>query len=243
MIDEAIAQLPPLQGCLYCHSEGTMVLSEGRRFLGFGSDYPILRCSHCESVACLDVDPTDPARWRIRYRRVNHDSVYFYASIHLGKAGWLSAQKALEVSTHSFVQRKRVLQAGTGDLSWLQPQVMIPPLPLMDGAEQVFLTLKGVTLQTAPPPGLWVRTDSGDIKDSGKFFVTGQRLHLLGQRRDWSHELNMIRKVTYDSRAWAVTVSDADGQLQQYRGVDVPGQMDAQLVSTVVEVLWQRAKL
>ena len=44
-----VAQIPPLQGCLYCHAEGTLTLHEGRKILGLGGDYPTVKCSRCES--------------------------------------------------------------------------------------------------------------------------------------------------------------------------------------------------
>jgi hypothetical protein len=233
--------IPPLLGCLYCHTEGATVLSPGRRFLGFGGDYPILTCSHCDSVALLDYDPEDPQDWRIRYRRVNRAPRYYYVAIYLGKAGWLSAQKALAASTNGYVQRTRVQQTRAGDLSWLQPAALHPPPPLMGVEEVVYLTLRAVTFQEAPPPGLLVRADQGTVLDSGKFYVTDQKLHLLGQRRDWSHRLSEIHRLEYDDQAWTV-VLNTPGQPQQYRGVNAFDQFDPQLVAAVVEALWQQTQ-
>ena len=136
MLDEAIASLPPLRGCLYCHSEGSTVLHPGRRFLGRGSKYLVLRCRTCGAVAWFDVNPATPEEWRVCYRRVSRSSVYYYAAIHLGRAGWLSAHEALAISTRSYVQRRRVEQVEDGDLSWLQPVEQYPPLPLMGADEQ-----------------------------------------------------------------------------------------------------------
>lgn len=233
---EAIDAIPPLQGCLYCHSEGTMILSEGRKFLGFGGQFPVLRCTHCDSVALLDYAPEDPEHWRIRYKHTNSAPRYYYVAIHLGKAGWLAADTALTISTNGYVQRARVEQVRAGDFAWLQPTPLRPPPPLMSAEEIVYLTLKGVTLQEAPPPGLLVRADQGGVLDTGTFYATDQKLHLLGQRRDWSHRLTDIHKVEYDSKSWAVVLNTL-GQPQQYRGLNLPGQLDAQLIATVVEVL------
>lgn len=215
-----------------------MSLSESRKFLGFGSDYPTLRCSHCDSVAFLDYDPHDAHNWRIRYRRVNRDPLYYYVSIYLGKAGWLSAKDALAASTNGYIQRQRVQQVWDGVLDWLQPAPLNPPLSSMNPAERVFLTLRAVTLQQAPPPGILVRPDDGAVLDSGKFYVTDQRLHLLGQRRNWWHDLVMVHRVDYDDRSWSVEV-DAPEQPLLFRGTNAPDQYDAQLVATVVGKLWE----
>ncbi len=235
------APIPPLKGCLYCHQDGTTVLTEGRKFLGFGSDYPLLKCTHCESVALLDIAGDDPDHWRIRYRRVNPDPEYYYVAIHLGEAGWLSAEDALAISTNGYVQRQRREQIAQGDLSWLHPTPLDPPPPLMSPTEEVYLTLKGVTFQEAPPPGLLVRPDQGAVLDSGKFYVTDQKLHLLGQRRDWSHRLNSIQRIDYDDQAWTL-VLNTPNEPRQYRGLNTWDQLDAQLVAAVVEVLVQRAE-
>ncbi len=224
--------LPPLQGCLYCHAEGTTTLLPGRKLFGFGSDIPTLKCERCHAVASLDINLDDPNDWRIRYRRVDHSSRYYYVSIYLGKAGWLSAYEALTASRNGYAQRARVAQTKAGDLSWLRPGSLRPSPPTMDPEEQVYLTLRAVTLQETPPSGFLVRPDQGTVLDSGKFYVTGERLHLLGQRHDWSHDLADVQKIEYDGKAWLVYL---DGQ--HYRGLNVAEQYDAQLVATVIEEL------
>lgn len=233
-----VSTIPPLLGCLYCHAEGSTTLSPPRKFLGLGGNYPVLTCSHCASVALLDYDPGNAQNWRIRYRRVNRAPRYYYVAVYLGRAGWLSAQKALAASTNGYVQRTRVQQTRAGDLSWLQPATLRPPPPLMGVNEVVYLTLRAVTFQEAAPPGLLVRVDQGTVLDSGKFYVTDQKLHLLGQRRDWSHRLSDIRKVEYDEKAWTI-VLNTPGQPQQYRGLNAFDQFDPQLVAAVVEALWR----
>jgi hypothetical protein len=230
---EAVDTIPPLQGCLYCHSEGTMILSEGRKFLGMGGNYPVLRCTQCDSVALLDCAPD---HWRIRYKHTNPAPSYYYVAIHLGKAGWLPSEAALAISTTGYIQRARVEQTQAGDLAWLQPAPLRPPPPLMSTEETVYLSLKGVTLQEAPPSGLLVRADQGGVLDTGKFYITDQKLHLLGQRRDWSHRLTDIHKVEYNTKSWAVVINTL-GQPQQYRGLNLPDQYDAQLVAAVIEIL------
>jgi hypothetical protein len=242
MLDETIVSLPPLQGCLYCHSEGTTAITEARKFLGFGSDYPLLKCSHCGSVALFDVNTGEPGDWRIRYRRVSRASRYYYVAIHLGRGGWLSADKALAISTDGYVQRQRVQQAKSGNLSWLQPMPLRPPPPLMGTDENVYLTLRAVTYQQASPQGLFVRPNQGDVLDSGKLYVTDQKLHLLGQRRDWSHPLGDIHEIKYDTDSWTAILHTADN-LQQYRGISVVEQLDAQLIATVLETLWRMVRI
>lgn len=232
------AGIPALQGCLYCHSEGTVSLLEGRRILGFGSEYPLLRCSHCQSVAMLDFDPGDPSHWRIRYRRANSAPAYYYVALYLGQAGWLSAEDALEISMRGYVQRQRVRQTQQGDLSWLLPVRPAQMPPLMNPREVIYLTLRGITLQEAPSAGLLLRSDHGTVLDSGKLYVTDRQLHLLGQRRDWALALNDIQRVSYDQRSWTVAFVVA-GQLCQYRGTNASDQYDAQLVATVIDCLWQ----
>ncbi len=238
-MDDGQELIPPLQGCLYCHAEGTTELHEPRKIFGFGNDYPLLKCRRCESTALLDYTPAEPSAWRILYKHVNTTPRYYYVALHLGRAGWLTAEDALEISTNGFVQRRRVQQARAGDLSWLRPSPLHPPPPLMHPAEVVYLTLRGVTLQEVPPSGFLVHAESGAVLDSGKFYVTGRRLHLLGQRRDWSHALDEIEHVDYDEEGWTLIFRTSD-RLLQYRGMNIPEQFDAQLVATVIEALWQR---
>jgi hypothetical protein len=241
MIDDALlAQIPPLLGCLYCHSEGTTSLTPGRKFLGFGSNFPVLKCSHCGSTALLDVSPIAPEQWRIRYRRINQSSRYYYVASHLGKVGWLSAHMALSISTDGFVQRKRVQQAKVGDLSWLQTEIPSPPPPFISHRETIYLTLKAVTYQQTPPHGFVARAEQRAILDSGKLFVTNENLHLLGQRRDWSHPLYQVHNVTYDAQSWTIALNGGE-QPQEYRGINLNDQFDAQLVSAIIEALWQHA--
>lgn len=237
---DALPNIPPLAGCLYCHGEGTTTLLAPRWYSWPGSRFPLVKCTECQSVAQIDCDPEDPDRWRIRFRQVNHDARFYYVHHHLGKAGWLSGDEALAISTRGYVQRQRVQQARRGDLDWLQPAPLNPPLPLMTPGEVVYLTLKGVTYQEAPPVGFLVRPDQGGILDSGKFYVTGQKLYLVGQRRDWSHDLAQVDDVLYDDVAWRVLVAAGD-QVHQYRGTNLTNQWDAQLIAATVNTLRLRA--
>lgn len=237
MLDETISSLAPLQGCLVCHMEGTTELSTGRRLLSFGQHYPRLQCSYCGSVALLDISGDGLEEWRIRYTRINRAERYFYAAAHLGQARWLSAKDALAISTDAFVQRRRVQQVKAGDLTWLQLPSLRPPPPCVSPGEQVFLVLKAVTYHETVPPGLF-SAKQGAVLDSGKLYVTGQNLHLLGQRRDWTYRLNVIQRISYDADAWAVHLNTPDAPPQHLRGMNVTGQMDSQLVAAVIEILW-----
>jgi len=238
MADTLVEHLPPLQGCLYCHSEGTTTLSDSRKILGFGNGFPLLRCSHCNSVAFFAYEEGHLDNWRIKYRRVNRASRYYYVSVYLGRAGWLSASKALEISTNGFVQRMRVAQAKSGDLTWLShSSSQSQPSPACVNAEErVYLTLKAVTLQETPPPGILVRSQQGALLDSGKFYVTDQRLYLLGQRRDWFYTFDEISRIDYNDKYWTIYL-DVPDQEQRLRGANVSDQLDAQLVAAVVESL------
>lgn len=233
-----LAHLPPLQGCLYCHAERATVLSERRKVLGLGSDFPTLKCEQCHAVASLHVDPDFPENWRIRYRRVDSSSRYYYVAIYLGQAGWLSAQDALRISTNGYVQRARVAQTKAGDLTWLQPATLRPPPPMMMSHEQTYLNLRAVTLHETPAQGFLVRPEQGAVLDSGKLYITDHKLHLLGQRRDWSHDLQDIEQIEYDAKSWTIYVnSEHEQRPQHYRGMNNPEQLDAQLIAAVVEAL------
>ena len=223
---------------MYCHSEGTTTLVASRKFLGIGSEYPSLKCSHCGAVALLDVNAVIPDQWRIRYRHFSRALRYYYVALYLGKAGWLSAHKALEISTNGYVQRRRVQQARAGDLSWLPPVPLSRPLPFMDADESLYIVLKGVTYQEVAPRGLWARPDRGAVLDSGKLYVTDRALHLLGQRQTWSCDFSQILRVDYDDGSWTVYFDTGDGE-RLFRGLNVDDQLDAQLIATIIESLYQ----
>jgi hypothetical protein len=237
MAELAFDDLPPLQGCLYCHSEGTTTLSKGRKMLGFGSSFPQLKCDRCHSVAWFDYADDD---WRINYRHVNRAPRYYYVSIYLGRAGWLSSQEALRISTNGYAQRVRAAQAKSGDLSWLQPAVYDPSFPQMAPNEHVYLTLKAVTLHETSPSAIRFRAESGALLDSGKCYVTDQKMILFGQRRDWFYSLDEVSHTAYDDKYWTVYLDSAD-PARYFRGANVQDQLDAQLVAAVVEVLSQAA--
>jgi hypothetical protein len=227
-------QIPaPLQGCLYCHTEGSISLAEGRKILGFGSGLPTLTCSSCGSVALFEAGE-DPDMWRIRYKSVNRAPRFYYVMLYLGKAGWLTAEEALEVSRNGYVQRQRIQQVQRGDLSWLHPKVLNPPPPLMSPDENMYVAFNPVTFQQAMRAGSVLPPGEENVLDSGRFYLTDRKLHLLGHRRDWSHKLSDIQRVEHNEQYWRIYVGESD---QHYQGLNLPDQVDAQLFTTVVKML------
>jgi len=231
---DPLANAVPMQGCLYCHTEGSVTAGEGRKILGFGSGLPILTCKQCGSVALFETRP-DAQTWRIKYRRFNRDAQYYYSMVYLGMAGWLDESEALDISRRSYVQRKRINQAESGDLSFLHAEPLEMPPPLMAPDERVYIGLKPVILQQTSRAA---QNDESGIQDSGMFYLTDRKIHLLGHRRDWSHKLSDIRDVEYTDRYWRIHVGNAS---QHYQGMNAPDQIDAQLVCAVVAVLRARA--
>lgn len=235
-MDAKTQDLPaPLLGCLYCHAEGTIIQSEGRKFFGWGSNVLILSCTHCGAIALFEpgVDAFD---WRIRYRKFSRESQYYFVSIHLGKAGWLKGTKAIDISTRAFIQRHRLRQTQRGDLSWLSPAVLPSPPPLMTPGEPVYVSIRYVTYRQARrfPRPLHAETDN--ILDAGMFYLTASKIHLLGHQRDWSYRLSEIYLTQYTRRAWFIFLKN--GELFEYfQGEFNPEEMDGQLLMAVVERL------
>lgn len=227
--------IPPLEGCLYCHREGTTSLAERRSFLDPASARLLLRCSHCRSVAELDYDPQRADSWRIRYRRTNHDSRYYYMDVHYGKGEWLDAPVALEISRSGFAQRLRVRQAEAGDFSWIDPAPFCAAVALHPH-EMMLFELSTVTLREISRAGFFARSNRGQMLDSGRCCVSTQRLHLLGQRLLWAHDLAAVERALYNDRHWLVVVRDSS-QWLQYAGVYTEDEADPQLVVTVIDYL------
>ena len=235
MNGEARPLIPPLEGCLYCHREGTTSLSESRSFLAPAGARLLLRCSHCRSVAELEFDPHHEDAWRIRYRHVNYDSVYYYVAVHFGQRAWLDAPEALEISRRGYAQRIRVRQAETGDFSWMQPAPSRPALHL-EPDETVLLDLRSVTLREVARGGLFIRPNRGKSLDSGGCLISTHRLHLLGQHLHWAHDLGAVERALYNDQYWLAIVRDSNRWVQ-YTGAYREDQVDPQLVVTVVDYL------
>jgi hypothetical protein len=183
----------------------------------------------------LEYDPHRENAWRIRYRRTNHDPRYYYVAVHFGQRDWLDAPDALEISRRGFAQRIRVRQAEAGDFSWLQP-IPGPPGLALEPDETILLDLRGVTLREVSRGGLFIRPNRGKVVDSGTCCVTTQRLHLLGQHLYWVHDLGVVERALYNDQYWLAIVHDS-GRWLQYTGAYSEGQVDPQLVVTMVDYL------
>jgi hypothetical protein len=232
--------LPPLEGCLYCHAEGSVSLGERRGLLTRKVSPPVIRCDNCGAVALLDIfDDQVADGWRIQYKWVKRIPDFYYVALYLGEGEWLSAREALDISTDGYVQRQRVRQTKAGDLSWLHPLSLNPPPPLMNVTEHVYVALRGVTFREASPLNKWIKAIRGPVLDSGKFYITEENVHLLGQRRDWSYPLEDICAVDYSAKGWFGYFGDSQGY-RVFQGTNLPEQMDAQLVAAVMRTLWQR---
>jgi len=222
----------PLRGCLYCHTEGSTALGEGRRVLGLGGG-TFLTCQQCGAIAQLELGSSSDD-WRIRYRSVNHSSRYYYVWLHLGQAGWLDAQTALEESLRGFVQRIRLQQVQHGDLTWLRPAPLPSPPSLMTPNEIVYVTLNPASLHQGTKGGRGLSRGDNPLQDTGRFYVTDRKLHLLGHRRDWSHKLAEVQRVDVTDRYWRIYINVSN---QYYQGENLPGQLDAQLFAAIVRAL------
>jgi hypothetical protein len=227
---DAPYQPEALRGCLCCHTEGSVGLVEGRKFLGFGGGPPILTCRVCGSSAVFEPGPPDaPESWRIRYKKVNRAAEYYYVRVMLGTAGWLSAEEALRLSQNGYIQRHRVAQTERDDLRWLHPAPLIPPPPFMSPEEAVYVKVNPAILNAG---------DEETALDSGAFYLTGQKIHLIGRRRDWSHRLSEITAVSYTDAGWRIAVRTGG---QTYHAGNHPDQIDAQLFVAVLKALMRRS--
>ncbi|MHB8629133.1 MAG: hypothetical protein ACYDBJ_21190 [Aggregatilineales bacterium] len=225
----------PLRGCLYCHTEGATALGEGRKVLGLGGG-TVLTCQHCGAVA--QFEPGEKAdQWRIRYRSVNHSARYYYVWLHLGQAGWLDAQTALEESRRGFVQRIRLQQLQRGDLAWLHPAPLASPPSLMSPNEVVYAMLNPASLHQGSKNGRSLSRGDSPMQDAGRFYLTDRKLHLLGHRRDWSHKLVEVQRVDNNDRYWRAYIG---ANSQYYQGENLPGQLDAQLFAAIIRALTKR---
>jgi len=238
MADHWLASLPPVQGCLFCHSEGAVSVEAGRSRLARGGGLPVIRCSHCGAVAELDALP-ERAEWRIRYRKVNQADRYYYVAQQFGGGEWFDRAAALQISTNGYVQRQRVRQTATGDLSWLAPLTLDPLPPFINQNEVTWLELRGVTLARLASQTWILRSGQSEIIDSGKLYVTSLKLHLLGQRRDWPISWADVSGSSYDAGAWQIGVEGGD-QPRALIAQRASNEIDPQLIVTVIEHLRQR---
>lgn len=239
MAEDWLTALPPVQGCLYCHSEGAVSVEAGRGRLPRTDSATLLKCSHCGSVAELEAGPGDPqGSWRIRYRKVNQAPRYYFVARRFGAGDWLDRAQALQASTNGYVQRQRVRQTAEGDLSWLAPLALDPAPPFIVEGETVFLDLRAVTLSVLAPQTWIFRSGQDELLDSGKLYVTDRKLHLLGQRRDWSVSWADVLDSGYDAEHWHIRAA-GDERTRRFSAQRLSNEMDPQLIVTIVEHLRQ----
>ncbi len=234
MADDWLARLPPVQGCLFCHTEGAVSVEPGRV-----DGTVVIKCSHCGAAAELEAHPDAPTAWRIRYRKVNSAERYYYVARRFGGGDWLDRDEALAISTKGYVQRQRVRQTHEGDLSWLAPVEMEPLPPYLVRGEFVYLELRAATLMRLAPKTWIFRAGQDELLDSGKLYVTDRKLHLLGQRRDWSVSWADVLDTTYEADAWQLMVA-GDDQTRAFSAQRASNEIDPQLVVAVIDQLRSR---
>lgn len=233
---DAAAKAAPLLGCLYCGTEGTITADEtGRR----------LTCSACGAIAKFEPG-ADSDHWRVNYQKVSHAPRFYFVMNTLGKAGWLDDDHALELGRLGFLARHRLQQTQRGELGWLQPRKMASPPPLMSPAETVYLIADSVGLYHSGKSNgrglaaLFGR-GGGELQDTGRFYLTDLKLHLLGKARDWSHKLSTdIQRVEHTDKYWRVYLTDGSQFYQGENQPTQPEQPDAQLFASVVKALWKQ---
>jgi hypothetical protein len=188
-------------------------------------------------VATLDWQ-AGQSDWRIRYQSISPDSLYHHARLRFGQTGWLASDEALDLSTAVYVHRQRLFQVTTGDLTWLKPRRLDPPPPLMKADEEVYLTLKATTFGELIPSRLpTLLADKVTSLDTGTFYLTDQKIHLLGQRRDRSHRLSEIRQASFKGDLWRVELSGVGQDNHLYQGMGLADPLDAQLIVAIIQQL------
>ena len=209
---------------------------EPRKVFGLGHEFPSIICSNCGSTAFFDQNQENGI-WRLRYRKFNRDDLYYFAALRLGKAGWLKEDDALKLSTTVYIQRQRVRQAQSGDLSWLRPERLSPPPSLMSPNELVYLSSPKVDFrqmgQSANEASQ--KTEKG-VLDTGKFYVTDVKLHLLGRSRDWSYHLSQIHKTDFTDKSWKIYIDTKDAT-QYFQAYFDANETDPQLTTAVIKAL------
>lgn len=227
----------PLQGCLICHAEGTLELQESRPLPVLGPRPPRLICSNCGSQALLEWR-TGQVDWRIQYKSISPDPSYHHAQLRFGNVGWLSSDEALDLSTAVYIHRQRLTQVNKGDLSWLKPQRLDPPPPLMKPDEQVYLTLKATTFGELLPSRIPTLLPSKvNSLDTGTFYITNSKIHLLGQRRDRSHRLSEIQQASFQKDQWRVELTGVGQENHLYQGLGLADPLDAELITAIIKQL------
>ena len=218
---------PPLVGCLYCHTEGTITEHLPGRFSRSG--LPRLVCSHCGAVASFEAADND--QWRIQYQQVNEAPPYFYAALVLKNTGWIDADTAIDLSRDAYIQRRRVEQVQAGQLNWLQPTLPDEGRPAnLSPDEHLLVYIEAAQLKRK------IETEeehtTHDV-DNGALFFSNRKIHLIGQQREWAYEYAAIINTHYQPDLWRMTFSDAHFIEHTVQSKE----LDAQLLIAVVEAL------
>lgn len=227
---------PPLEGCLVCHTEGSVALEEGRSLPIVGTLMPTLNCDSCGSVAKFRWDGESVSRWAIRYQKILSEFPYTGANRRLLGKGWLSADDAISISSEIYIHRQRLQQIADHDLSWIKPSRLNPPPPLMTPDELIYLSLKPASYCETGNRRMAFMSDDGVVLDTGILYVTDSKIHLLGQRRDRSQRLSEITDLEFRDDQWFIHV-DMDDQRHHYRGLGQGGILDAQIIVAIIGVL------
>lgn len=219
---------PPLIGCLVCHAEGTITEFAPQRW--WRSAYPLLKCSHCGSIARFENNLK--GEWRLQYQHINPTPHYHYAAYRFGRSKWVTEDTALDLSRDAYIQRHRLQQVEAGNIGWLTPITLDEIGVALDDAEQPLLQIDGVKL------GRRVDGDGNPAAqvDFGTLIVTDRRLHMAGQERPWIYEWNAISKSIYTGNTWTLDFSDT--HFIEHGADD--DSIDAQLFVAVINHLRQR---
>lgn len=225
------SQPAPLVGCLVCFAEGTIQLIEKPAFFnfkGFRVGVPLIVCQKCGSTAQFELG-ADADSWRVRYKRVNHPERYHYAARTLGVNRWLSADEALEMAERGYMQRMRLEQVANGDLSFLPHLPTRNTSSLLSPDETVYTRIEQVALQ--------VRGRETSLLDNGVFYLTDQKVHLHGARRDWSHRLSDLHIADFNTEHWQIEIGATPHTYVGSSRPTDPDALDAQLLTALVRTL------
>lgn len=240
-MDEQSNLPAPLLGCLYCHAEGTIIQTEGRKRLGFiGGNFPQLNCTQCGAVASFDLAP-DGNHWRIRYQKYNREHLYHFAAQRLGKAGWLEEKTALEQSRLIYIQRHRLQQAEQNNLQWLRPIVLNPPPPVIGLHQTIHLNFRYVTYRQLRSTYRFAHNEADPILDAGSLYITDSHLHLLG-KEDRSYKIETIHATNFNHKAWFIYFEKKDRSVEYLQCNGKSEEIDPQLAVAVVEALRRKNK-
>jgi hypothetical protein len=104
----------------------------------------------------------------------------------------------------------------------------------MSPDETVYLMLNPASLHQGAKNSRGRSRGDNPLQDTGRFYLTDRKLHLLGHRRDWSHKLTEVQRVDVTERYWRAHIGTSN---QYYQGENLPGQLDAQLFAAVIRAL------